>query len=69
MKRSQKNKLNSYVKYSNLALQMLVIIGLGTFGGYLLDNYLNWGFPLFVVLFSVLSVVVAIYTAVKDLIK
>jgi F0F1-type ATP synthase assembly protein I len=48
---------------------MLVIICAGTFGGFLLDNYLNWGFPLFVVIFSLLSVVIAIYISVKDLIK
>jgi len=65
----QKNKLKSYAKYSNLAFQMMAIIVAGTFGGFKLDEYLSWGFPVFTLILSVTSVVVAIYIAIKDLIK
>jgi hypothetical protein len=64
-----KNKFNNYVKYSNLAFQMMIIIVAGTFGGFKLDAYLNWDFPVFTLILSLGSVVVAIYLAVKDLIK
>ncbi len=64
-----KNKFNNYVKYSNLAFQMMIIIIAGTFGGFKLDEYLNWDFPVFTLILSLGSVVVAIYLAVKDLIK
>ncbi len=68
-KKNNKNKLKDYVKYSNIGIQMMLIIILGTFGGFKLDEYLNWGFPLFVILFSLLSVAIAIYISIKDVIK
>ena len=64
-----KNKLKNYAKYSNLAIQMMVIIVVGTFGGFKLDEFLDWGFPVFTILLSLGAVIVAIYLAVKDLIK
>ena len=64
-----KNKFKAYAKYSNMAMQMLVIIVLGTFGGFKLDELLDWGFPVFTVVLSLLSVVIAIYISVKDLLK
>ncbi len=68
-KRNNKNRLKDYVKYSNIGIQMMLIIVLGTFGGFKLDEYLNWGFPMFVILFSILSVIMAIYIGIKDVIK
>ena len=64
-----KNKFNNYVKYSNLAIQMMLIIVAGAFGGFKLDEYLNWGFPVFTLVFSLGAVIAAIYLAIKDLIK
>jgi F0F1-type ATP synthase assembly protein I len=65
----KKSSLNNYAKYSSIALQMLVIILLGVFGGVKLDEWLNLSVPIFTVLLSLLSVFAAIYTVVKDLIK
>ena len=65
----QKDKFSVYAKYSNMAFQMIAIILIGTFGGFKLDEFLNWGFPLFTVVLSLLSVVLAIYISVKDLLK
>jgi len=65
----KKNSLNNYAKYSSIAMQMLVIILLGVFGGYKLDEWLNLSVPVFTVLLSLLSVVLAIYTVTKDLLK
>ena len=61
--------LESYARYSNLAFQMFAIIGIGVFGGVKLDQWLKLKFPVFTVLFSILSVSAAIYNAVKDLLK
>jgi F0F1-type ATP synthase assembly protein I len=47
---------------------MLAIILLGVFGGYKLDGWLNT-IPVFTVLLSLLSVVIAIYSVVKDLLN
>jgi len=61
--------LESYARYSGLAFQMFAIIALGIFSGLKLDQWLKIGFPVFTVLFSILSVSGAIYIAVKDLLK
>ena len=61
--------LNAYVKYSSLAIQMGLIIGIGTFGGFELDKNTGWKFPLFTLILSIGSVVLAIYLAIKDFIK
>lgn len=50
-------------------MQMLVIILLGIWGGVKLDGLLNFRFPLFTVLLSIISVGLAIYVVIKDLIK
>lgn len=65
----KKNNLNNYAKYSGIAMQMLVIILLGVFGGVKIDEWLNLSIPIFTVVLSLLSVVIAIYTVTKDLIK
>lgn len=64
-----KDQINNYAKYSALAFQMAAIIGLGTFGGYKLDQLLGLKFKIFTVVFSLLSVIIAIYFAVKDFLK
>jgi F0F1-type ATP synthase assembly protein I len=68
-RKSNPSSLNSYVKYSSLAFQMIAIILVGVIGGYQLDKVVPMKFPLFTVLFTVLSVIFSIYYAIKDLIK
>ena len=65
----KKTKVNSYAKYSGIAIQMGVIIVVGTFGGLKIDRYLNLNFPFFTLSLSILSVGIAIYLAIKDIIK
>lgn len=65
----KKKYLNNYARYSSIAVQMLVIILGGIWGGVELDKIVDLGFPLFTVLFSFLSVGLAIYVVIKDLIK
>jgi hypothetical protein len=48
---------------------MLVIIAVGVFGGVKLDAWLRTGFPIFTVVMSVLSVILSIYQATRDLLK
>ncbi|MDY0075916.1 MAG: AtpZ/AtpI family protein [Bacteroidales bacterium] len=71
--KKNKNKftssLNAYAKYSSLAFQMMFIILAGVFGGIELDKWLEWKFPVFTVAFSILAVILAIYYAIKDLLK
>ncbi len=50
-------------------MQMAVIIVGGTFGGKWLDSFINIKFPVFTLIFSILSVFLAVYYAIKDIIK
>ncbi|NPA45010.1 MAG: AtpZ/AtpI family protein, partial [Chlorobi bacterium] len=66
----QKNKkkidtspLKSYAKYSGIAFQMIIIIVLGTIGGYKLDEYFGFKKHILTLILSILSVVLAIYVA------
>lgn len=72
-KETRKNKskryLDSYARYSSIAFQMLAIILIGVFGGIKLDEWLKLNFPVFTIVLTVLSVVLAIYYPVKDFIK
>ena len=66
---SKKKQFNDYAKYSSIAFQMLAIILVGVFGGIKLDEFLKTKFPVFTVILTILSVVLAIYFVIKDLIK
>ncbi|NOZ34311.1 MAG: AtpZ/AtpI family protein [Chlorobi bacterium] len=75
LKKSKKNKndlnksLKNYSRYSGLAFQMAAVIFLGTWGGYKADAFFNFENHILTLIFSVLSVIIAIYIAVKDFIK
>ena len=60
---------NGFVRYSSIAVQMLAIIGLFTFAGWKLDQWLNNKFPVFLLILSLSGVFIGIYTAVKDFLK
>ena len=57
----KKRPLNSYARYSGMGLQMLTIILIGIFGGYKLDGWLHTK-PLLIIILSLLSVILAIYS-------
>jgi len=65
----KKNNVNKFIKYSNIGIQMLVVIVLGAFGGKKLDEVLGNENPIFTVILSLLAVFAAIYLAIKDFIK
>ena len=59
----------SLLKYASMGTQMLVIMGLFTFGGYQLDKYLGNSIPGFTVGLSLLGIFSAFYLTLKDLLK
>jgi F0F1-type ATP synthase assembly protein I len=65
----KKKSLDNYTRYSSIAFQMLIIILIGVFGGIKLDEWLNMKVPVFTIILSILSVILAIYTVTKDLLK
>ncbi len=63
------NPIKFYAKYSSLALQMIVIILVGAFGGKALDAWLNLDFPVFTLVLTILSVAGAVFYAMRGLFK
>ena len=66
--RENNNPLQNYARYTSIGIQMLVIILLGVFGGYKLDQYLGT-LPLLTLILSFAGVTLAIYHAIKDFLK
>ncbi len=63
----KKPELLNAVKYTNIAIQMAVIIVLGTYAGVSLDAYFECK-PVFTVILSLFAVFAAIYVVIKDFI-
>jgi len=63
------NPLKDYARYSSLALQMIVIVLAGAFGGKALDNWLQPGFPIFTVVLTILAVIGSVVYAMRGLFK
>ena len=61
--------LNSYAKYSSLGFQMAIIIGGGCYGGYKLDEHFKNTNSVFTIILSLLSIGLAMYVVIKDVIK
>ncbi|WP_299127115.1 AtpZ/AtpI family protein [uncultured Winogradskyella sp.] len=64
----QKGKLNSYVLFSGIAIQMVVIICVGTFSGVKLDDYYPNDHNLFTLCFSLGSVILSIIFVIRRII-
>lgn len=60
--------LKKYVYYSNMAVEMGVLIAAGVFGGVKLDKWLDKS-PLFTLICSLLGVFIAMYLMIKDVIR
>jgi len=61
--------LRDFAKYSGLAFQMAGIILVTVWGGTKLDKLTGWHTPVFTIVLSLLGVIAAIYTAIKDFLK
>lgn len=62
----QKKQLSGYARYTSLAAQMLFTILVGVFGGIYLDKFLDWGFPVFTLLFTLAAVFLSIYMIIRE---
>ncbi|HDZ41877.1 MAG TPA: AtpZ/AtpI family protein [Bacteroidetes bacterium] len=63
------DSLATYARYTGMAFQMIVIIGLMTFVGVKLDERSAGEKPVFTAILSLLGVFAALYTALKDFIR
>lgn len=65
----KKRQPNAFIRYSGMATQMAAIIVAGALGGIQLDKYLQTETPWFTGGLTILSVILAMYFAIKDLMK
>lgn len=63
-----KKKIDNFIKYSSLAFEMIAIMGIGTWSGVKIDQWLDLSFPAFTLGLMILSVVGAIYHAIRKFI-
>ena len=68
LKDAQKN-INAYAKYAGLAGQLFATIGLGVWGGILLDKHFNLNFPIFTVVLSLIACIGAMFLVIKSVPK
>lgn len=61
-------QLNTYVYFSSIAIQMIAIIGVGTFVGVKLDEKLPNEHSLYTIIFSLTSVILAIVFVIRRII-
>jgi hypothetical protein len=62
-------KANDYVRFSSMAFQMIIIIGIGTWLGYKLDHWLHLHLPIFTTILAFLSVIGAIAYFIREALK
>ena len=63
----KQNPFNAYLRYSGLALQLLITIGIFGWLGYKLDQVLLLSFPVFMLLFGVLAFGGMLYQVYRSL--
>jgi F0F1-type ATP synthase assembly protein I len=68
-KNLQNKGLQEYGRYSGIVFQMGGIILVTVWGGVKLDKLTGWHTPIFTIVLSLLGVIAAIYTAIKEFIK
>lgn len=67
MQKNNNNNMQNYARFSGIVVEMLVIIGGGTWLGKKLDEQIEMEFPLMTVILSLLSVGIALYLVFNQL--
>lgn len=65
----QQKKPDPFYKYTSMAVKMIVVVVVFSFGGYKLDEVLALEFPVFTLAGSLLGTILAIYSVIRDLLK
>ena len=60
-----KKQFDDFIRYSSLAFEMMIIMGIGVWLGVKIDQWLNMSFPAFTLGLMILSVIGAIYHAIR----
>jgi F0F1-type ATP synthase assembly protein I len=68
-KQNKRKSFDSFIRYSSLGFEMMAIIGLGTFLGYKIDQWMNNEFKGFTLGLMIFSVIIAIVFGIRNLLK
>ena len=60
-----RKQVDDFIRYSSLAFEMIAIMGIGVFTGVKIDQWLSLAFPVFTLGLMILSVIGAIYYAIR----
>ena len=63
-----KKQFDDFIRYSSLAFEIMIIMGIGVWLGVKLDQWLNMSFPVFTLGLMILAVIGAIYHAIRKFI-
>lgn len=62
----KENPLSTYAKFSGIAVQMIAIIGLGSYAGIKLDEKFPNDYHLYTLVCALVSIAVALYLVIKQ---
>jgi len=62
---SNNRKGREWLRYAGLASEMMILLGGATFLGYKLDQWLQWNFPLFLIIFPLFALAVTLWRLIK----
>ncbi len=68
-RKPQNNQLKKWARYSGMAIEMMIIIAVGTFAGHQIDAHRGADFPLWTLLLSLASVFAALYLIIRNVIR
>ena len=69
-KKSLKEGLSSsreFIKYTNIAIRMIIIILVGVYAGIKLDEYLELETAIFTLILSLVAVIMAMYVIIREI--
>lgn len=64
---SRNKKVNSYLKFSGMAFQMIVIIGIFAYAGYKIDDYAHHTVRCVTAALSLAGVFISLYLVIKSI--
>jgi F0F1-type ATP synthase assembly protein I len=62
-------KTSSFLRFTSLAMQMMLTMVVFTFSGFYLDKWLGLEFPIFTLILTLAGIAAALYSVLKNLMK
>lgn len=68
-KQNKRKGFDAFIRYSSLGFEMMAIIGLGTFLGFKIDQWMGNEFKAFTFALMIISVIASILFGARNLLK